>query len=1188
MTVLLKEIFRKPLDRPIEGVIKADDDASLRIELDEYVITKEIEKRLEQFLDAYTNYETANGVWISGFFGSGKSHLLKMLALLLENKQVEGKSALDMFLDKCGDNEILRGDLKRAVAIPSRSLLFNIDQKADVISKTQLDALLSVFQKVFDDMCGYYGKQGYIAQFERDLDSRNLFTPFKEVFQRIADMPWERGREQAVLENENIAKAYAEIKATDAASATDVLSKYRIDYKVSIEDFAMQVKGYIDKQGPEFRLNFFVDEVGQYIDANIKLMTNLQTIAESLNTKCRGRAWIIVTAQQDMNAIVGDMTQRQENDFSKIQARFANRMPLNSADVAEVIQERLLKKTDAGVTVLSDLYHVEVNNFKTLFDFADGSIRLKNFADREHFIRSYPFIPYQYELFQMVIQELSRHNAFEGKHSSVGERSMLGVFQEVAVQIADLPIGDIATFDLMFEGIRATLKSNVQQSIQVAERNLGDDFAVRVLKALFLVKYVRAFKASPRNICILMMEKFDTDLTALKRRVEEALNLLEQNTYIQRHGDLYEFLTDEEKDVEQEIKNVDIDSADIERQLEELIFDGVIGTRKIRYELTGHDYSYARYLDDRLVGRDYELSINVVSPLNDFSANPDAAKMQSLSRDQLVIHLKQDSRFISDLLMYKRTDKYVRQAQTSAMREGMDRIISDKRTQNAARYRDLTTKAASLVSDAKLFVRGEELEVRAEDPRTRTGKAFQTLVDRVYVNLGMLRGIKYEEADVGKYIRSTGEGLFGTEASGLTEAEQEILNFAQANGRTGIRTTVKAILEKFERKPYGWPQNAILANAASLLGRGKLEAKSDSNPLEGENLEKAMKNSHAYGNIVVEPQVEFSQAQIRKAKEFYADFFDRQPASTDAKALGKELADGFASVGRELEAFLSEKATYPFLAALQPVLEAVKVVGGKSSAWYMQDFGSHGDKLLDAKEDVLDPIRKFMGGSQRTIYDEAAAFLRAQANNFSYHGAEQAAAISGYLADPNCFKGASIQQIKENLNRLRIDLETALLKEVSIANAEIADLRSKLEGLTDFNHIGDDERQAVARVFEDALSDIKGATLIAVVREKANAFQSSVYPNLLSRISVAMEEPTSTPFAEAREGPSQFEGAPVSPASSAPKPVPKPRTEFVHRSAIKVPFTKAYIANEQDVDDYVEAMRKSLLSEIASGKRITV
>jgi DNA replication protein DnaC len=76
----LKRIFKNPVDRPIEGVIKADDEASLLLEIEEYVLTNEIEKRLESFLDAYNNYQGANGVWISGFFGSGKSHLLKMLA----------------------------------------------------------------------------------------------------------------------------------------------------------------------------------------------------------------------------------------------------------------------------------------------------------------------------------------------------------------------------------------------------------------------------------------------------------------------------------------------------------------------------------------------------------------------------------------------------------------------------------------------------------------------------------------------------------------------------------------------------------------------------------------------------------------------------------------------------------------------------------------------------------------------------------------------------------------------------------------------------------------------------------------------------------------------------------------------------------------------------------------------------
>src|SRR6185312_9710672 len=146
------------------------------------------------------------------------------------------------------------------------------------------------------------------------------------------------------------------------------------------------------------------------------------------------------TAQQEMKAVIGDMTQSQANDFSKIQARFANRMPLTSANVDEVIQKRLLKKTEDGVGTLSDLYHEQSNNLRTLFDFSDGSIQFKNFKDRDHFIQSYPFIPYQYELFQLAIQNLSGHNAFEGRHSSVGERPMLGVFQEVAVHIADLEL----------------------------------------------------------------------------------------------------------------------------------------------------------------------------------------------------------------------------------------------------------------------------------------------------------------------------------------------------------------------------------------------------------------------------------------------------------------------------------------------------------------------------------------------------------------------------------------------------------------------------------------------------------------------------------------------------------------------------------------------------------------------------
>ena len=206
---------------------------------------------------------------------------------------------------------------------------------------------------------------------------------------------------------------------------------------MSIEGFAKEVKAFINKESPNFRLNFFVDEVGQYIAENVKLMTNLQTIAESLATKCQGRAWVIVTAQEDMEKVLGEMGNHQTKDFSKIQDRFANRMKLTSRDVAEVIQKRLLMKNEEGIKLLAEIYERQKHNFFTLFKFTDGSHQYRNFQDKDHFVHCYPFIPYQFTLFQSAIRGLSQHNAFEGKHSSVGERSMLGVFQEVAISIEE-------------------------------------------------------------------------------------------------------------------------------------------------------------------------------------------------------------------------------------------------------------------------------------------------------------------------------------------------------------------------------------------------------------------------------------------------------------------------------------------------------------------------------------------------------------------------------------------------------------------------------------------------------------------------------------------------------------------------------------------------------------------------------
>ncbi|TVQ54131.1 MAG: BREX system P-loop protein BrxC, partial [Spirulina sp. DLM2.Bin59] len=842
----LHQIFAKPVDRAIEGVIKADDAASLPLELEEYVLTQEVQQRLDGFLAAYNDYRGANGVWISGFFGSGKSHLLKMLAVLLENREVGGQRAFTYFEGKCEGDRLLAANLKKAVALPSRSILFNIDQKATVSSKqAEFDALLSVFFQVFHEMQGYYGKLGYIAQFERDLDSRGQYDAFRVAYGEIAGKPWEKGREQAVMEKRNIAQAYGQITGVSGVG-DGILEQYRQDYRVSIEDFADEVWAYLQRQERGFRLNFFVDEVGQYIAGNIKLMTNLQTIAESLATKCQGQAWILVTAQEDMDTVLGAEGKQQSNDFSKIQDRFKNRMKLTSQNVAEVIQTRLLLKTTASEAALKALYASHQNNFKTLFDFADGSKTFRTFKDGDHFIKTYPFIPYQFELFKTAIEQLSQHSAFEGKHSSVGERSMLGVFQAVVVCLREGEVGQLATFDLMFEGIRTTLKSMIQAAILSAERNLGDDFAVRVLKALFLVKYVREFKATVRNVCVLMREGLEQNPTDLEAQVQGALNRLEQESYVQRNGELYEYLTDEEKDIEKEIKNVEVDRNNILTELNQLIVKGTLIPKKIRHG-NDQDYDFTTVIDDQRYGNVHELTLHVITPLYPDGDNEAVLQAQTMGKAELRVVLPPDARLMRDLELWLQTETYIRQQTGKPHTSSIQQIINQKQLQNDERKRGLTVRLAESLAEATLILNGAVL---CHQGQGRLMAAFEDLITQTYPHLLMLRNETYTKERVQQVLSPGQPGIFGD----LTEPEQEVLNFIQRTKNAGGRSTVKSLQEQFRSKPYGWQDLAVLFFVAVLVVRGKVQPPAYGHILVGERVGTGLLGRGQQGNVILRPQ----------------------------------------------------------------------------------------------------------------------------------------------------------------------------------------------------------------------------------------------------------------------------------------------------------------------------------------------
>ncbi|MCP4147493.1 MAG: BREX system P-loop protein BrxC [bacterium] len=1182
--MLLNTIFKKPVDRAIEGVIKADDEKSLLQEVEEYVLTNEVAKRLEDFLDAYNNYEGANGAWISGFFGSGKSHLLKMLALLLENRSINGTPVQEMFLPKCAGNPILKADLKKAAAVPSKSILFNIDQKADVISKTQIDALLAVFVKVFDEMCGYYGKQGHIAQFERDLDGRGLYEPFKVAYKETAGLDWERGREQAILESKNISAAYATVSGDGDAAGGDVgdvgdvgiLDNYRKEYKVSIEDFANNINEYIRAREKGFRLNFFVDEVGQYIADNVKLMTNLQTIAESLATKCGGRAWIIVTAQEDMDSVVGEMTKQQGNDFSKIQGRFANRMKLTSADVAEVIEKRLLMKNDNSIEMLSDVYHKEVNNLKTLFNFADGTQNYRNFRDREHFILAYPFIPYQFVLLQQGIRSLSEHNAFEGRHSSVGERSMLAVFQQVAKIIVKKDIGTLATFDLMFEGIRNSLKTQIQHAVGTAENQMTDKFVVRVLKALLLVKYVKEFKATVRNVSILMQDEFGLDQSQLRKKVAEALNLLEKDTYLQRNGDIYEYLTNEEKDVEQEIKNTEIETSAVTDELSNIIFREIIKDTKIKYKKNGQDYSYARRLDDRLVGRDYELSVHVVSPLHDHHARVDGLKAQAMVRNELLVWMPPDERLINDLHMHKKTEKYVRLNISSSQKSSLKKIVETKSRQNQERHNDIKERVAALLGRSKIFAGGDELDLGGEDPQTRIRNGFFELILRVYPNLAMLRDITYNEKDIPLCLERT-----MLEDPG--EAGQEILAFIKANHRGGVRTSLKGMLDNFEKKPFGWDNWAIICTMAKLCASGKIEVRAGSDILENAALANTLANSKEYMKVHLVPQIEFNASELRALKDFYNDFFNKTPRAGEAKELGKETAAAFRALKDELNVLAGPPVIYPFQPLIKEAAQRIETFIDKPYTYYLTDLGRDKEELMDLKEELIDPVRRFMNKAAGNkapldLYEELLTYQQEQSSNFDYVKGDDPKRIAAILSDQRCFKGNRMKQAKTLMDGLKEKIATQLKVEKEKAAASLNELKTQIMAAEAYTALEPRQQRDLLVPFSQTINLIESHRVIAFISDMPRRFKEGQFRDIL----MEMDRYAAPPPPE----------RPVENVAKKEIPVddfiPKASAYISIRSIRPAYNKKLWLETEGDVDRYVASLKEAVMKEINNGKRIAI
>lgn len=1187
----INNLFAKDIQRSIEGVIKADDTKQLGVEVDEYVLTAEAARAVDELLDRYNNNDGSNGVWISGFFGSGKSHLLKMLAHLLgtvPQHDFDRSIAVDAFRQKAREAEelTLEGAISRSSQIPAMSILFNIDQKASAATVKNDDSLLAAFVRVFDEACGYYGRMPHIAQFERDLDSRGELEEFKNIYAEVSGRSWEDGRSLSFLEEHNAAVAYARLKGTPETQPVQILAQYSDNYSITAEDFAQNVKDWLDRQeDPRYRINFFADEVGQFIANNVKLMLKLQTVAETLMTVCGGRSWVFVTSQESMDSVLGDRTKQQANDFSKIQARFKARLKLSSQDVEEVISKRLLRKNGEGAAEVGALYARQQQNLKTLFDFHDGSRAYGNYKNEDHFIAIYPFAGYQFRLFQNAIEGLSQQNAFEGRYSSVGERSMLGVVQDVAKQIADEAVGTTVSFDRMFEGIKNALKSSIVRQIAASEQEL-DTFAAQVLKALFLVKYVDEFKASEHNIVVLMYPGFDSDISTLQSKVKHALRELEQRSFIQRTGELFEYLTDAEKDIEQKIKNIDLEPGDERRVYQEHIA-AILSGAKIRDAVTNRDFSYTLKIDDTAAGRGQELSINFLTPLYDFYDDVAVLRAHSMGKDELRVVLRPDERLMSDIRLYVKTNKYVKRTQGSSTSEDATRALNMKTQVNQMRARQFKSRIEEAILNAVLIDNGSELEgMSAPSAKARIELAFSKLTGRVYSELGQLGDSKMNETTI-RSILSAEETVEGTDSQrSMAVAAQTMLGEITRRHTMGETLNVARMVNHFEKSPYGWDSLSSRAVLALLVHESKVTVSKDSRALRRSQVSEVLTRGTGFDQLWLGVPKQISEKKVRLVRDFLGDLepLENMPVFDGGEDLAEYALVRIKTVLGEVKRLSLEP--YPFVSLLGPLTAKLGELSQYSSAptaLYEQDEAL--DFVLDQVDSVLAPVRGFMAGQQRSHYDQAVRFLDAEKANLASVPSVAVAKLRDVLTAERCFESKNIQSIRQ----LQGELSEQILLAKQEARTEAFDTleqgKKKIEALPEWQQAPAQLQEEIENEFQKAREQISDQGLIPYIGSSAQGFRQNTVPVLVHKLikAVQAQRETAEPETALEGATSAVEGSSVAVAADSQPSVSRP----VQIADLMRPSgSPSVLRDSADLDRYLALLKRDLEQALADDKYI--
>ena len=586
----LSELYKKPIGRAVNPAVSATkfDSETEKIEIEEYVFTDEIINGLYRILDAIKNNKPYDhvGIWIDGYYGSGKSHFLKYLDYCItprtQEKALERLLEAVKAIDPLDENHNISCDYDAILSIANwlkratiDTCIFNLETSYDN-STDKKKAFLHVFWNEFNGKRGFNKFNLTLAQnLEKPLLEKGVFEQFKE---RIAEEggDWNDPGEAAdMIDNElgMVLDIACELAPTlDKESIRERILKR--DTNISIDRFSSELASYLKDKGDDYRLILLADEVSQFINKERDRYLNLQEIITKLSEACENKVWVACTAQQDLSEVLDDCNIAEEKDKEgKIKGRFEVKVSLKGTQPEVITQKRILDKKKGVMPVLEKLYDQQKAAFGLQFKLPNSYVA---YESKDDFVAYYPFVPYQFKLIMQVFNSFL-NLGYVAKEVKGNERSIIKVIHSTAKNNADEEVGKFVSFDELYnnmfeEGLQARGQKAVDNAIRMARTYEHDPkLAVRVANVLFMICNISQtdqllFPANIDNVTTLLVNDCQTPRLTIKNEVEKILDFLCDNNIIRRepgkNGTLetFTFYSEEEMKVAQLIQSQGVDN----------------------------------------------------------------------------------------------------------------------------------------------------------------------------------------------------------------------------------------------------------------------------------------------------------------------------------------------------------------------------------------------------------------------------------------------------------------------------------------------------------------------------------------------------------------------------------------------------------------------------------------------------